>query len=336
MGATGLVGRELLRLLDERSFPCPEVVVGASPASAGRPLITGSQRLTLQAVSTVDFQPGDLVFFTGHDDLAATEVPRAVAAGATVIDNSATFRQHPEVPLIVPEVNGPAAQGHRGLIANPNCTTITFLLPLAVLQRTYGCRWVSVASYQSISGAGAASYEAFLEQAVSATLDGCQQEDPSLLPFNVIPAIGSIGEDGVSSEERKMLFETRKMLAAPALQLTGTAVRVPTLIGHLCAVHVRLAQAAPEVATVRELLAAQAGIVVQDDPSAGQWPTPVGCAGTDPVSVGRIRVDQESQSVAFVAAADNLRKGAALNAVQIAELLLAEGWLAPTGDHWVP
>lgn len=321
MGATGLVGRELLRLLAEREFPCPELVVAASPASAGRPLHQGDRRLTIQDVTRVATGPGDLVFFTGHDDLAAEMVPQVVASGALVIDNSATFRQEPHVPLVVPEVNGAALQQHQGLIANPNCTTITFVVPLAALEAAYGLRWVSVASYQSISGAGTAAYEDFQQRHVEIALEG-RNSDASRLPLNVIPAIGSVGADGSTSEETKMRLETRKILGLPDLPVFGTAVRVPVQVGHLCAVHVAVESVPEDVGAVRALLASAPGVVVQDDPVTGLWPTPVGVAGTDPVAVGRVRL-LEDGVIGLVAAADNLRKGAALNALQIAEALLA-------------
>jgi len=323
MGATGLVGREILRILETRDWANEEVVVAASPNSVGRPLHIGTERLTLQDVTKVECRPRDLVFFTGHDDLAADLVPKVVATGAIVIDNSATFRMDPTVPLVVPEINADAMTDQHGLIANPNCTTITFLLPLAALHRKWGVGWASVASYQSISGAGTAPYETFRQQMTDAALEG-KSSDASRLPYNVIPAIGSFNETGATSEETKMRLESRKILGDDTVTVFGTAVRVPTMVGHLTAVHVQLASAPGSIDEVREIIAAFPGIVLQDDPAAGIWPTPLGVAGTDPVAVGRIRMLDE-RTVGFVSAADNLRKGAALNAVQIADALLARG-----------
>lgn len=323
MGATGLVGRELLRILATCEWASEEFVVAASSNSAGRPLHIGTERLTLQDVTKVECRPRDLVFFTGHDDLAAELVPRAVEAGATVIDNSATFRMDPSVPLVIPEINASALDGHPGLVANPNCTTITFLLPLAALHRKWGVEWASVSSYQSISGAGTAPYDAFRLQMSDAALDG-KPDDPQRLPFNVIPAIGGFNEAGWTSEETKMRLESRKILGDDSVNVFGTAVRVPTLVGHLTSVHVQLKTTPPSIGEVRDTIAAFPGVVLQDDPAAGVWPTPLAVAGTDPVAVGRIRMLDE-RTVGFVSAADNLRKGAALNAVQIAEALLARG-----------
>jgi aspartate-semialdehyde dehydrogenase len=224
---------------------------------------------------------------------------------------------------VVPEINADALDGHHGLIANPNCTTITFLVPLAALHRKWGIAWASVASYQSISGGGTAPYEAFRLQMAEAALDG-KSSDAGRLPYNVIPAVGGFNAEGWTSEETKMRLESRKILGDDTVTVFGTAVRVPTLIGHLCATHVQLASAPASLEEVRDTIATFPGVVLQDDPAAGIWPTPVSVAGTDPVAVGRIRMLDE-RTVGFVSAADNLRKGAALNAVQIADALLARG-----------
>ncbi|HYE78376.1 MAG TPA: aspartate-semialdehyde dehydrogenase [bacterium] len=322
MGATGLVGQELLAILEQRRFPLTDLVAVASAASAGRTLKACGRTLTVQGLDPGLFQPGDLVFFTGHDDLAAELVPRAVAAGSTVIDNSATFRMAPQVPLVIPEINGPEARRHAGLIANPNCTTATFILPLAPIHRNWGLQWATVASYQAISGAGRAPYEEFKADATAAIGRGIAALDPARLAFNLIPQIGGVGDDGVTSEERKMTLETRKMLGDPTIDLAGTAVRVPVLVGHACAVHLRTRDPLPPVEEVTATIADQPGVVL------ASLPNPVQAMGTDPVYVGRIR-RFDDHTLGFFCVADNLRKGAALNAVQIAEYLLAHDALHP-------
>ncbi len=328
VGATGAVGREVLRILEDRRFPAASVRAVASPRSKGVRL----GRLEVEALSPAAFDDIDLAIFDTPDDVAETWVPLAASRGVMVIDNSAAFRMAPDVPLVIPEVN-PGALRHipRRIVANPNCTAATIAVPLAPLHREADLRRLVACSYQSVSGAGQAGIEqlwAELGEVVSTgrpvtTAHGRAFAHP--IAMNIIPAIGSLrGAD--TSEEAKMGPELRKMLEAPDLAVGVTCVRVPTLGAHGVAVHAEFARLlGPERA--REILGAAAGVEVVDAPAAGRYPTALLASGRDPCYVGRIRTDGAG-ALAFFACADNLRKGAALNAVQIAEELLRKGLLS--------
>ena len=322
VGATGAVGREMLRLLEDRSFSVSSLYPLASSRSAGAVASWSGQRLAVSDLATFDFEGIDLALFSAGGSVSIEHVPRAVASGAVVIDNTSAFRMDPDVPLVVPEVNMSEAKNRpKGIIANPNCSTIQVVVPLEALRRAVGIKKLIVSTYQSASGAGSRALDELSRQA-QASLEGREfkpQSFPRLLAFNLIPQIGSFEEDGFTSEEHKMINETRKIMNLPGLRVSATCVRVPVRIGHCAAVHVELNKSlSPEDA--REILSAAPGVSVMDDISGNEYPDPLCAAGTDPCWVGRIRKDPAlDNGLVFWVAADNLRKGAALNAVQIAE-----------------
>lgn len=327
VGATGAVGREVLEILVTRRFPAARLRALASPRSAG----TRVGGLVVEAVAPAAFDDVDIAIFDTPDDVAETWVPVAAARGALVIDNSAAFRMAPDVPLVIPEVNPAALRCvPRRIIANPNCTIATIAVPLAPLHRAAGLRRLIACSYQSVSGAGQAGVAqlwAELRDAVGSGVAPAQARGTAFrqpIAMNVIPAVGSF-RGAHTSEEVKMAAELRKMLDAPEIALGVTCVRVPTLRAHGVAVHAEFSTPLdPERA--REILAAAPGVDVVDDPAAARYPTPLAASGGDPCHVGRIRTDGAGM-LAFFVVADNLRKGAALNTVQIAEAVVRDGVL---------
>jgi aspartate-semialdehyde dehydrogenase len=327
VGATGAVGREALRILEERRFPAVEIRLFASARSAGMRL----GHRTVNAVGPDAFRGLDLVIFDTPDDVSRELVPQAAAAGAIVIDKSAAFRQEVDVPLVIPEVNADELRRvPRRIVANPNCTVAAFAVPLAPLHKAATLKRVIACSYQSVSGAGQQGVEQLwteLEATVAAhrALDRPQGKAfAHPIALNVIPAIGSWRDSGFS-EETKVAAELRKMLGVPNLPVGVTCVRVPTVVAHGVAVHAEFDRPL-SVARARALLADAPGVELVDEPAAGRYPTPLAAAGRDPCFVGRLRLD-EAGGLAFFVVADNLRKGAALNAVQIAERLIEMGLL---------
>jgi aspartate-semialdehyde dehydrogenase len=329
VGATGAVGRELLRVFERRRFPLRELRLFASARSAGRRLDFAGGEITVEALSERSFASVDLALFSAGSAVARDYAPLAVRQGATVIDNSSAFRIEPAVPLVVPEINQEAIATHRGIVANPNCVAIVALVPLAPIHRHNPIRRVILATYQAASGAGAAAMQELLD-ATRAYLAG-ERYQPRVLPhpyaFNVFSHDTPIDPaTGYNGEELKVINETRKILAAPELRVGITCIRVPVLRAHTVAMTIECAQPiAPE--DVRALLAAAPGVRVVDDPIANHFPTPIEAAGQDEILVGRIRrdlSDPSGRSLALFAVGDQLLKGAALNAVQIAELLLPE------------
>ncbi len=330
VGATGAVGREVLRILEQRRLPTAELRLLASPRSAGRRL--GSH--VVHAVSPQAFDGIDVAIFDTPDAVAEEWVPVAATRGAIAVDNSATFRMAEDVPLVIPEINGDALDRlPRRIVANPNCTVATFAVPLAPLHREARLRRVIACSYQSVSGAGQKGSDQLWTELRAAAMSGEVPakpmgdafKDPILM--NIIPAIGGL-RGAHTSEEVKVAAELRKLLDAPGLLAGVTCVRVPTLVGHGVAVHAEFErELTPEQA--RRILEHAPGVSVLDDPAAGQYPTALAAAGRDPCYVGRLRTD-EAGNLAFFTVADNLRKGAALNAVQIAEALIARGAVAGT------
>lgn len=325
VGATGAVGAELLRVLEERRFPLGELRAFASPGSAGRALRFRGRALAVEPLAPERLAGVDLAFFSAGAALAREWAPRAVEAGALVVDNSSAFRADPAVPLVVPEVDPRVEAGAR-LLANPNCTTTLLCLALAPLERAAGLVRVVVATYQAASGAGARALAELEEQAADA-LAGREPRVlhlPRALAFNLIPQVGPFLPDGSSQEEDKVLRETRRILRLPDLRLSATCVRVPVRRAHSLAVWVELARPLSPVAA-RELLAAAPGLRLEDDPAAGRYPTPREAEGRDEVLVGRVRTDPGApgeRGLALFLSGDQLRKGAALNAVQVAELTL--------------
>ncbi|HEY3216574.1 MAG TPA: aspartate-semialdehyde dehydrogenase [Candidatus Eisenbacteria bacterium] len=324
LGATGLVGRTALRILEEREFPVGALRLLASEQSATRTLEFCSRSYPVEPVSASAFDSVELALFTCSNPVSEAWAPVARAAGARVVDNSSAFRYRDDVPLVVPEVNGALLDGEPHLVANPNCSTIGIVMALAPLARAASLERVQVATYQSVSGAGSAALDE-LEQGVRRGLEGDPpRRDDGRPPFafNLVPHIDRFEDNGYSREEMKVVWETRKILGLPDLPVAATAVRVPVRVGHSAAVSVTLARAlAPEEA--RALLASSPGIEVVDDPLRERYPTPLEAAGRDEVLVGRIRRDlSHPRGLVFFVCSDNLRKGAATNAVQIAERLL--------------
>jgi aspartate-semialdehyde dehydrogenase len=318
------VGQELLALLEERRFPIKELRLLASPRSAGVSQQWRGQSLQVQPVTAEAFAGVDLVLASAGGSVSKQWAPVAVAQGAVVIDNSSAFRLDSEVPLVVPEVNPEAAFGHRGVIANPNCTTILLTLALAPLAARRPLRRVVVSTYQSASGAGARAMEE-LRQLSRTVLDGGEPVSevlPHSLAFNLFLHNSPLQANGYCEEELKMLNETRKIMNLPGLRLSATCVRVPVLRAHSEAVNIEFEEPFP-VAEARALLAAAPGVELLENFETNRFPMPTDVTGRDPVAVGRIRQDlSDPNALELWLCGDQIRKGAALNAVQIAELLL--------------
>ena len=334
LGASGAVGQELLQLLEQRRFPVAELLPLASPRSAGQSLGWQGRALTIQPVEASAFEGVDLVLASAGGSVSRQWAPLAAAAGALVIDNSSAFRMDPEVPLVVPEVNPEAAFSHRGIIANPNCTTILLSLALAPLHARRPIRRVVVSTYQSASGAGARAMEE-LRSLSRTVLDGGEPVSevlPHSLAFNLFLHNSPLQPNGYCEEELKMLHETRKIMGTPELRLSATCVRVPVLRAHSEAVNIEFHEPFP-VEEARALLADAPGVELLDDFDANRFPMPTDVTGRDPVAVGRIRQDlSEPNALELWLCGDQIRKGAALNAIQIAELLIeAPGALAGGG-----
>jgi aspartate-semialdehyde dehydrogenase len=332
VGATGAVGREILKTLAERDFPADDVIALASGRSAGLEVSYGEKKvLKVQALESFDFTGVDFGLFSPGAKVSAIHAPRAAAAGCVVIDNTSQFRMEPDVPLIVPEVNSQALGQFRkrGIIANPNCSTIQMVVALKPLHELARITRVSVATYQSVSGAGKEAMDELFNQTrgvfVNETVAPEQFTKP--IAFNCIPHIDVFMDDGATKEEWKMAVETRKILD-PDIKVFATCVRVPVFIGHAEAVHVEFAKPI-SVEQARAALRKAPGITVLDQREDGGYATQAEIAGEDPVFVSRLRKDPTVENgLAFWCVADNLRKGAALNAVQIAEALIREGHVA--------
>ena len=325
VGATGNVGREILQTLAEREFPVDEVVALASSKSVGREVSFGEDDvLKVGALDDFDFKGTDIALFSPGSKVSAKHAPRAAAAGCVVIDNTSQFRMDPDVPLVVPEVNPDAIAGYtrRNIIANPNCSTIQMVMALKPLHEVAGIRRVVVATYQAVSGAGKAAMDELFNQT-----RGIYVNDPVVkeafskqIAFNVIPQIDAFMDDGSTKEEWKMSVETRKILD-PDIKVVATCVRVPVFIGHGEAITIELENELT-VSKARALLRAAPGVSVVDHRADEGYVTPAECAGEDMVYVSRIREDfTVEHGLSFWVVSDNLRKGAALNAVQIAEVL---------------
>ena len=324
LGASGAVGQELLLLLEERQFPVAELKLLASARSAGQEQTWNSRHLVVEEVTAEAFQGVDLVLASAGGSVSRQWREAITRAGAVMVDNSSAFRMEEGVPLVVPEVNPQAAHGHQGVIANPNCTTILLTLALAPLAAKRAMHRVVVSTYQSASGAGARAMEE-LKDLSRVVLDGGTPNSevlPHSLAFNLFLHNSPLQSNSYCEEEMKMVHETRKIMGLPQLRFTATCVRVPVLRAHSEAVNVEFAEPFP-VTEARELLAAASGVELLEDPSSNRFPMPTDVTGRDPVVVGRIRQDiSEENALEFWLCGDQIRKGAALNAIQIAELLL--------------
>jgi aspartate-semialdehyde dehydrogenase len=327
LGATGAVGSTMLRVLEERDFPLDELRLLASERTAGRPPPYAGQDLTVQAVGPGSFDGIDIAIFSAGATRSREWAPEAIAAGAVVVDNSSAFRMQDDVPLVVADVNPHAARNHSGLIANPNCSTMQLMPVLATLHRRSPLEHVTVATYQSVSGTGQKAVDAL--RAESAAVLAGDEPPPGVyahrIAFNALPFAGSLqGGDGYTDEELKLVNESRKILELPDLRVSVMCVRVPVMNSHSEAVWARTREPiSPDEA--RALLAAEDGITVVDDPAANLYPMAIDADGQDGVLVGRIRRDLgDPNALAFWVVADNLRKGAATNAVEIAQLLVRD------------
>ncbi len=330
VGATGVVGRTMIQVLAEREFPVAKLRLLASGRSAGTYLSVEGREYPIGEAVPEAFDGVDIALFSAGTDVSRELAPLAVAHGATVIDNSNAWRMDPSVPLIVSQVNPDDAALHEGIIANPNCSTMQLAPVLMAIRDGAGLERVIVDTYQSVSGTGAEAL-AELESQVRAHVAG-QPKEASVYPhpiaFNVLPEIDVFLDNGYSREEWKVVTENRKILHMPDLPVSCTAVRVPVFVSHSEAVHVETREdLSPERA--RELFAAVPGVVVEDDPANHVYPIATRAAGHDEIYVGRIRRDASTpRGLAFWVVSDNLRKGAATNAVEIAELLVARNWVA--------
>ncbi|WP_300526962.1 aspartate-semialdehyde dehydrogenase [Maricaulis sp.] len=329
-GATGAVGKEILEILAERLFPAEEVFALASRKSMGVEVSYGEKALTCKDAETFDFSQVDLVLMSAGGDVSKSWAPKIAAAGAIVIDNSSAWRTDPDVPLIVPEVNPDAVDGFaaKKIIANPNCSTIQLMVALKPIHDRAGIKRVSCATYQSVSGAGQAAMDELWTQTKGIYVNDSVDPDAftKQIAFNVIPHIDVFMEDGATKEEWKMVVETKKILD-PSIKLFATCVRVPVFVGHSIAAHLELDNelSADEA---RDLLRSSPGLLVVDKQDDEGYVTPVESVGEFATFVSRVREDPTVENgLALWVVADNLRKGAALNAVQIAELLLNRGHL---------
>ncbi|HEY9883597.1 MAG TPA: aspartate-semialdehyde dehydrogenase [Thermosynechococcaceae cyanobacterium] len=331
LGATGAVGTELLELLEQRDFPLADLKLLASARSAGRTLAFKGEQLPLEAVNDDSFKQIDLVLASAGASVSKVWAAKAVAAGAVVIDNSSAFRMNPTVPLVVPEVNPQAAAAHQGIIANPNCTTILMAVAVYPLHQVQPIRRIVAATYQSASGAGARAMEEVKTQ-TQAILQG-QEPVAELFPyplaFNLFPHNSPLNGEGYCEEEMKMINETRKIFGTPDLRVTATCVRVPVLRAHSEAINLEFDQPF-DVAQARAILSQAPGVKLVEDWEANYFPMPIDASGKDEVLVGRIRQDlSHAAGLELWLCGDQIRKGAALNAVQIAELLVQQNLVRP-------
>jgi aspartate-semialdehyde dehydrogenase len=328
VGATGNVGREMLNILDERAFPADEVVAIASRRSIGQEVSFGDRTLKCKALEDYDFSDTDICLMSAGGDVSKTWSPRIGAQGAIVIDNSSAWRTDPDVPLVVPEVNAEAVRGYtkKNIIANPNCSTAQLVVALKPLHDAATIKRVVVSTYQSVSGAGKEGMDELFNQ--TKTVYSLSQMEmkkfPKRIAFNLIPQIDVFMEDGFTKEEWKMVVETKKILD-PKIKLVATCVRVPVFVGHSESVNVEFENPLSSE-EAREILRAAPGILIDDKREPGGYMTPHESAGEDAVFISRLRDDPTvDNGIAFWCVSDNLRKGAALNAVQIAEALINRG-----------
>ncbi len=329
LGATGAVGQELLKLLKERNFPVGRLKLLASPRSAGSKINFGGEELVVEAVNEQSFTNIDIVLASAGGSTSKAWAAKAVEAGAVVIDNSSAFRMNPDVPLIVPEINPEAAAKHQGIIANPNCTTILMGMAIYPLHQIKPLERIVVSTYQSASGAGARAMEEVKTQA-RAILDG-QTPPAEIFPyplaFNLFPHNSPLNPEGYCEEEMKMINETRKIFDEPELRLSATCVRVPVLRAHSEAINLEF-KSPISVDRAREILTAAPGVKLIEDWQANYFPMPIDASGQDDVLVGRIRQDLSHPcGLELWLCGDQIRKGAALNAIQIAELLVEKNLL---------
>ena len=329
VGATGMVGQEFIKILLQRNFPIASIQLYASDRSAGRKVFVGHQSIVVKETGNDSFENIDIALFSAGAEISKRFAPIAVRSGTLVIDNSAAWRMDQRVPLVVPEINVEDIRKHRGIIANPNCSTIQMVVALYPLHKVNPIKRITVATYQAVSGTGLAAVEELTKQS-KIVLEGgnvVPHVYAHQIAFNLLPEIDVFLENGYTKEERKMLDETRKIMHAENIGVSATCVRVPVFVSHSEAIHVEFTEyMAPEEA--RNILSKSPGIKVLDDPSVSLYPQPWLAAGTDDVYVGRIRSDVSLlNGLVMWVVSDNIRKGAALNAVQIAEEAIKRDWV---------
>ena len=327
VGATGLVGQEFIKVVEQRRFPMASIRLLASDRSAGRKLKVNSEEIEVNEATADSFRGVDIALFSAGADISRHFSPLAARAGAVVVDNSSAFRMEPDVPLVVPEVNPEDMDGHKGIIANPNCSTIQMVVALYPLHKVNPIKRLTVATYQAVSGTGTPAVEELNVQSATVLEEGeaVARVYPYQIAFNVLPQIDVFLDNGYTGEEWKMVEETRKIMHAPDVAISATCVRVPVYAGHGEAVQVEFTQPM-SVEEAKDILGQAPGVRVMDDPSAGLYPYPTMAAGRDEVFVGRIRQDaSHPNGLVFWIVSDNLRKGAALNTVQIAEEAIQRG-----------
>jgi len=335
VGATGLIGQECIKVLEQRNFPMESVSLLASDRSAGKRMFVAHRELEVRETVPESFEGVDIVFFAIDTAISRYFAPIAVQAGAVVIDKSNAFRSDPTVPLVVPEVNVEDIQWHKGIVASPNCSTIQMVVALYPLHKVNPIKRIVADTYQSVSGIGGSAALEELTTQTKQVMDG-QSTIPHVFPhqiaFNILPEIDVFLDNGYTKEEWKMVEETRKIMHADDIAISATCVRVPVFIGHGEAVNIEFSQPmSPEEA--RRILAQAPGVKVLDDPVISLYPQPWSAAGTDEVFVGRIRRDaSHPRGLLMWIVADNLRKGGALNAVQIAEEMIKRDWIHPGGE----
>jgi len=333
VGATGLVGQEFIKVLEQRNFPMASILLLASDRSAGKKLFVTHREIEVEETTPESFKKVDVALFSAGAETSRYFSPIAAQSGAVVVDNSSAFRMTPTVPLVVPEVNPEDIKWHKGIIANPNCSTIQTVVALYPLHKVNPIKRIIVDTYQAVSGTGSAAVEELTVQAKQ-VLEG-QTAIPHVYPhqiaFNILPEIDVFLDNGYTKEEWKVVEETRKIMHADDIAISATCVRVPVFTGHSMAIHIEFSQPmSPDEA--QRILAQAPGIKLLDDPTISLYPQPWSAAGTDEVFVGRIRRDASHPTgLVMWVVADNLRKGAALNAVQIAEEMIKREWLHPRG-----
>jgi aspartate-semialdehyde dehydrogenase len=332
IGATGVVGQEFLRVLEQRRFPVGELRPLASARSAGKQLDFAGKAYTVEQARDDSFAGLDFVLVSATDDVSRRFVPCIVEAGAIAIDDGGAFRMRDDVPLVIPEINGEDVEWHRGILTTPNCVVTPIVMALGLLHRHNPIKRIVVSSYQSITGAGTeaalelidhvryfAGREDFRPQGFGDIDRPTAAAQPHVVAFNAVPQVGSFRENGYTSEEEKLINETKKILHAPDIGITATCVRIPVFVGHAESMNVEFSR--PISATeAREVIASTPGVALVDDPAEKSYPMPMDCAGRDEVFVGRVREDDsQPNTINLFACCDNLRKGAALNVVQIME-----------------
>ncbi|ONK23196.1 aspartate-semialdehyde dehydrogenase [Bacillus sp. VT-16-64] len=335
MGATGAVGQQIIQTLEKRNFPIRKLTLLSSARSAGKQVSFNGETITVAEAVPESFEGVDIALFSAGGSVSQKFAKEAVKRGAIVIDNTSAFRMDPEVPLVVPEVNAEVLKNHRGIIANPNCSTIQMVVALEPIRKAFGLNKVVVSTYQAVSGAGAAAIEELNDQS-KAILDE-EHYEPQILPvggdkkhyqiaFNAIPQIDKFTDNGYTFEEMKMINETKKIMGMPDLKVAATCVRLPVETGHSESVYIEIGQNDVTVENMKEVLNGAPGVTLQDEPKEQLYPMPAMAAGKEDVFVGRIRQDlDEKNGFHMWIVSDNLLKGAALNTVQIAESLVKLG-----------